>query len=336
MIRLILSLTFCLLLSGKALSSYPTPQGLFRFGSDIDFSSDLILLDLKIQQIEIESDKNQSNLIHHNAPVSDEHIIGEKYVQLIFAPGERRTSMLQVEFGREGFDENDAIRSQYFPNLARKLREDYIVSRSLFYSLMTKYSFNSDQFITDLLLRRVPGFKSNQELINREKQALLQKYKEYLKMIKEDEALVDDLISPLRPEDPELRKAVDEIMKAPFYKRDENTILTKEGRKFFWQLEYENFNAYFSADHQRLKSLYFQMTEYPIRVRVNEYVLFDGRKTLPKMLYLQNSRGELFKIEILNYRRLSNRGSRIDSMARDYSERLGRDAMEDPTFDLIY
>lgn len=310
-------------------AAYPTPEGLFRYGADIDYTDDLVLLDLVISTEKnpklfgqnISSDFQSEQLT--NGPSRRDRL---QYVQLLFAKKENRTELLQVHFDRGGFEEKDANHSRYFPSLNNTLRDDTLTVRTLFYSLMSMYALNTSEHMVNLLRRSVPNFKTNRDLMSEEKRELLRRYRRYLERTREmegmDEEDREELVSPLRPEDPEDLELVREIMSGPMYEKDKRLSLKKEGRRFYWNLDYENFYARFSNDDQYLKSLTLHMTESPIRVRVSHYVTFDGNKVLPRQILYETPGGELFKISIANFRRVRNRGDRLSQMARDYAQRV--------------
>lgn len=295
-----------LLLSANTLyAAYPTPEGLFRYGPTLDQQGDLILLDLVVHpEKKIEEVEKHPN-----------------YIQLLIAPRDQRAELLQLEFARPGFEEKDIIDFQYWPNWGHALGHEATSIRNLFYAIVGMYTLNEGEFMRDLLLRSVPDFKSNRELINFEKRSLMEAKRDYLAQIRNNPDLQESLVSPLRPEDPEERKKVEDIMRMPTYFKADNLFLEREGRNFYWYLRYDNFNAKFSVKNQRIKSLMFRMAEAPIRMRFGEYVVFDGRRELPRYIILETPRGETYRIEVANFRRVVRRGDRVSQLMRELTNR---------------
>lgn len=321
----ILSL-FALALIGVSFNvgaAYPTPEGIFRFGPKVNYIDDLVLLDVVIHKMKSAEDQVSGDYVSSSLGSRSEKKQEQRFLQFIFAPKERRVELLQVEFSSGDFEERNAIESRYMTNLLGQLRSDQQTTRTFFYSLIGMYSLNSSEFISDLLSRSVPGYKLNRELMNREKMALMNRYKRYLQERREErdgEEGKEELISPLSPEDPEKRQHVNTIMASPMYERDKNISLVRENRNFFWELSYDNFNAKFTSDDQYLRSAYLRMAEAPIRLNISQYVLVGGRKELPESMIYETPRGDVFRIDLVNFRRVTNRGDRLSQMAANYQK----------------
>lgn len=319
----------CLLVASTHLySSYPTPEGLFRFGPERNIENDLLLVDLRIKRIpnkdllaatldfDIDSD-----ILEREMSVQ----VDELFVQLIMTKNERNNiELAQIIFDDGSFDENKARDIVFIQNLSSRVREDHSTLRSLYNGLVGMYVLNSSEAIATLLSLSVPGFKRNNDLINQEKYRLLTRYKEYLKLrsSSEDEQGEEEILSPMTSEDSDVQDRINKIMASPMYPKDEALQLVKRGRQFLWQLSYENFSALFTNEGHDLTTLSLQMTESPIRVRINDYVLISGDRRLPQTMFLETHRRELYEVGFVNFRRVRNRADQMHSIVRNYRESI--------------
>ena len=165
----------------------------------------------------------------------------------------------------------------------------YILHIPCFFSIHCSQDYNQD-------------FELNREVMNAEKVSLLRKYQKYLKVVKEDKEMSEELESPLNPADEAVRQQVNEIKQSRMYTPSQNVKLVRENGLFFWVVDLENFTARFFNHSHMLDFLTMNMGDGNLELKCSEYMLYDGRHTLPKYFIIKDIRDRLFKISMVKLR----------------------------------
>lgn len=309
-----------LLLSFSALS-LPTPQSLFRNGSNKDIETDTVILDFKIEELKnereiipmtpdsLELEGNTKNLTE---------LLFKKYYRVIINKNENeRHTFYQAEYN-DGTLKNDVISSFYEGRsflrfLGSKKQVD--ITRDLFYSFITLLTMNSDAGINNFLKSTNKDYETNEQLIDQEKKELLETYAKYLETIKDDPTLKEDLISPLSPEDKEESGKVKEILARPFYKSSDNVTLRRIENEIFLFLNLEKTTAKFDNRFNRVLEFNFNEMSNNVSMRFHDYVLLNGQHEFPKFLIFEINRRQ-YRIEFIKFRQLSYRPKTLRKIVR--------------------
>lgn len=181
------------LLFTSMLFSAPTPEGLFRNGANKKVSGNFVYFQFEaVQKIEIE------DIVENQ----ETEFLGKRLVEWIFELGENDLiSLLQITYrvsnGEREFEDIKRIK-----NLENYLLSSKKIESKIYYSLMLMYVLNSSTSISHILKGLDKKFLYNEEVINKEKKDLLEKYKNYL--IEKKKVVVDEsLKSPLVSEEPQ-------------------------------------------------------------------------------------------------------------------------------------
>jgi len=312
--RLILAL---LILSISASEAKPTLEGLFRNSNSPELDGNLVVIKMMLEEVATANSDVSLSTEEQDLKTPME----PRFYKFIFSTEiEKKTQLLQVEYKNNLMKRNDIKKSLYFKNLSEKIKEDVYTERSLFYSLLMMFGLNNSEGMKNILQKYGTNFVDNKNLMNEEKIKLINSYKTYLTAIKEDKTLKEELISPLKPEDIEEKEKVDTLLKAPMYKDSENITLSKEGQKFFWKMNLENVKASFSNEEHRLLRFELDSAEGNILGNFGDYILFDGRHELPKIIVLRDKANRQFKIRFLSFKSFVNKGKNLLERAVDYKK----------------
>ncbi|MCR9203892.1 MAG: hypothetical protein NXH75_04900 [Halobacteriovoraceae bacterium] len=283
--KIVLSLIISLIsLSLKA--STPTTEGLFRNANNAEISANLIMVKL------ILSSKVSNQLLETPVGNLPEEKITEGateeeqkfYVKFLLSEdGDNRVQAIQAIYTDPKMTDSSLFDVRYFSNLKNKIKTGD-KAQGLFYATLSSLTLNRSEEMAVFLKVNSKNFKTNEELIDREKMALYEKYKRYLSLVKEDETLKETMDNPMKPNDDEGKELVKAIKKRPFMNKDPNVSLVKDQNGFFWKAENDVLTAIFENKTMRLERLSYGNLSKNIKLSLDDYILFDGSHELPKTI----------------------------------------------------
>lgn len=276
------------LISLSLQASTPTTEGLFRNANNAEISANLVMVKL------ILSSKASNQLLE--TPVGDlaEEKITEGateeeqklYVKFLLSEdGDNRVQAIQALYSDSKMTDSSLFDVRYFSNLKNKIKTSDKV-QGLFYATLSSLTLNRSEEMAAFLKVNSKTFKSNEELIDREKMALYEKYKRYLSLVKEDETLKETMDNPMKPNDDEGKELVKAIKKRPFMNKDPFVSLVKDQNGFFWKAENDVLTAIFENKTMRLERISYGNVSKNIKLSLDDYILFDGSHELPKTIKL--------------------------------------------------
>ena len=252
-------------------------------------------------------------------PILSANKLEKKYFKIIFSKEkEGVTQFLQAEYENSTMKNSSLLKTRYFPDLKAILENNVQVERNLFYSIVSMYALNDSRFISNFLSKHGEGYQSNQLVLNEEKFKLLDEYRSYLSAIKGDEALKETRESPLNPEDEEKGKLVKEVLKTAMYKPSDRIKLERKGGDFFWRVDLQSVQAYFTNEKHQLKTLEVTTPSGNLSMNLSDYILFDGIHELPKDIYFRDLADRHFRIRFLSFSNWINKGKTLEVRAKDY------------------
>ncbi len=304
-------------ISTQTLASIPTIEGLFRNGINPEPSGELVVVKALVERTEALKQKDESEEMEKSDDISSEPL----YLKFIFSLEiERRIQLIQVFYKKGRMHEKDLLDVQYFRSLDTEVAKGHSIEQGLFYSLLNLLSLNKSSTMMTYLKKRYPEVQANKEIVNKEKIQLLEKYKNYLIAIKEDETLKGSLKNPLHPDDPEAKQKVTELMNSPTLVSQEAIILKREGRHYYWCIVQEGLTAKFKNDTHRLKHMKLVGSEGEIEIDFGEYLLFNGLHQLPKEIFFKVPEGKTYKIRFTSLRHFTPSRQNKKTMIRRFSE----------------
>ena len=274
-----------IILMNMANAAIPTIEGLFRNPSNPEIDGDMVVLQLGIEEKEAEIKENLGMFSSPNT--SEETALREKgYYKFVIKKNKssRSYQVIQASYKSSNMYKEDLIEVKFYKNFRRKLKNETLFQRNLFYSLLTMYGLNSSTGMSDILSRYGNNYSRNREMMNKEKVGLMRRYKHYLKKIKEiDEGSnIEEIESPFRPKNIELSTKVKKLLNQNMYNDTAAITLTKKAQKFYWQVTLGNIFALFSNTEHKL--LFFELKDKEVshKLYFRNYVLFNGKHQLPK------------------------------------------------------
>lgn len=299
-----LSLFLLITLCSTSFAAAPSIEGLFRNPNSQDIDGNLIVLKAMIER-----------------EATEEEFFKPTYYKFIFSiEGEDRVKFLQVEYTEGKMSRSDVVSTLFLNNFMSKVKNDELVERSLFYSLLTMYGLNKSEAISSILKRYSLNFISNKDSLNKDKVELFNKYKKYLTAVKETEEGNEDLKSPLDSEDEEEKKKIKEIQASSMYSENQSLKLVKDGRNFFLNLDLNGVTARFTNEEHRLVRMKVSKGTSDVQSFFSDYILFNGRHELPKHVLIKDQEGINYNVRFLGLNVINNTGDSLAKRALSYKK----------------
>lgn len=311
-------------------ATIPTLEGLFRNPSSPELDKDLSVITFKMnisKKVEVLTEE-----------VTSETLTSEAFYKYIFetAEGGKNQSILAKYDSRE-LDNNTIKHLEILEN-EQKILEEQDFLKKLIHSVFYMYGKNSSKVFSNILKEVSPDYMTNEELINKEKQELLGKYKDYLVQKKdyeekmkaltesgavetktEEEGLIEEPKSPLQPEEEEEKEKVTKIISDSMYTKTNFVTLKKEGKKFFWSVDLTNVSGKFTNEEHQMKYLKLTKDQVDYEVFMNDYVTYSGQYLLPKMFKIKYKDTEI-QVEVMNFYSIKSKKTTFDQRISDYKK----------------
>lgn len=312
-----------------SLFAYPTPEALFTNAGNQEVTANTIQFTFKLTELPPEkemvlvSPKDlgvEKDLIKQNFNQEPQY-----YKALFQKVSETRWEYIQAQYKRPSMKSDSIVHLYESGDFLNQMSKKTTLnpSQDLFYSSIFMFLLNERTPFVNFLKRSNKSFKENNELVNKDKKDLLEIYGRYLQTIKDDPTLKEELISPLKPDDPEEAKRVSEIMKQPFFKRFEGITLVRDQENFFLKFALENFEARFSNSDYKIESFVFEDLGRRIAANFYNYVLLNGKHEVPKFI-VYNIGSRKFKIEFLSLKHMSYNNVTYRRVKSSLKEAIGK------------
>lgn len=302
-------------------AAIPTLEGLFQNSSNVKIEGNLVVL-----KIMVENKNNSENLLSDGSLIADSgkalSTPKNKYYKFLFSsnPEKSKFELMQIEYSRGKMDAASIVGKLYFNDFTKTLSGETRVERDLFFSVLTMLSTNNANNIINFSRRYGTGFKANNEFLNKEKDELLNKYKNYLAKIKENKELKETLKSPLKPEDREEYLKVKALMRSNLFLPNEKIKLIRKNGNFFWKADLESVKIFFSNKSHQLNRFEVDHNLKSLELYLSEYILFDGRHIFPKVIFLKMSNDSLYKVKILSFQEINSTKKTMSERSIEYDD----------------
>lgn len=289
-------------LSSSLVAAVPMVESLFKNPSNADIKGSTVVIKMKLNEL------LENNVEGALGDVSEEKKVHNLYVKIIFFIEENKISALQTTYPNKEMKRKDLTSLYYEANLLdrmnyfNKFRTSINDEKWLFYSVLSSLGLNSSQGIVLFLENKTHRFIKNENLVNKEKKKLLEKYTEYLGMIKEDKSLAQVLPDPINPEDPEKLTKVKALLAQPFYRPAADVKLIYQNKRYFWHVNLDEVQAYFTNNKKQLSHFLYHTDSKQLELKFFDYILYNGIHELPKTMTYKIFNNKEYIIEMLGLR----------------------------------
>lgn len=294
---LIISVLF--LKTGFSFAAIPSMEGLFQNGSNADISSEVIIFRFILEEVDkVEEKTSSEQSSDESAPEIEKEKMPTKFVEMIFLPAKKdqRVKVIYNEYTDAGFSPAAIVRSLFHNDFRKAIENDGYLARNLLHSTLLMYTLNDSRKLIDLIKVYNSDFKTNKELMSREKVQLLKKYENYLKEVKGDKDLAAELESPMNPADENKKAIVDQIKNSRMYEVSDSVKLIKDGAEFYWSIMLDKMTATFDNENHNLQNLDMSVTDGTLKLSANNYTLFSGKYNIPKYLLIKDINDRHFQV----------------------------------------
>jgi hypothetical protein len=250
-------------------ANVPTVEGLFRNNNNKDFSADGIFVSFTLNYLDSDASETDEKIAaDKNSQILVEMLLASKggtfsIYQRVTEPSTRRTFYKEI------------------PQIHRVIKKDLSAPAEIFYSTILSLAANDGDGFKNFLLKEIPDFKSNRQLLNFEKVELLRKYRNFLKNNRGNESKINSSESPLKSDDNDRQSKINELLNSPMYVSSSGINLIRELDQFFWFVNFPNFEAKFENETRRLAEIKFKKDQSHFEGVYGNYILYNGSHELP-------------------------------------------------------
>lgn len=292
-------LTFFFTLS-FANAGTPTLESLLRNANNPDIEGRTVNAKLRISKTGSEIDTKDLNFLNQTEESEEKKITDDMTVRFIINnENEKYPRLTQIDYLGNTFSDSVmmSMKTRSFYNLKSLTPVEEKIEARLFYSTLSMLFNNNNTLFLDLLRYLGVKFKTNKELVNKEKIALLKEYTKYLQALKEKKSEDEQPLNPLKPEDLELRKNYAKIMKSPLIKEDGIVRRVKITDDFFYIVDLNNIYMKFDSDH-KMKELKLKTQSGDISYSFGRYITSSGKSIFPETIYYKGLSGIDYEVKL--------------------------------------
>lgn len=304
-----------LLFSTHIYASIPSLEGLMRNPSNRELDKELVVAHIIVKRTAADSDFNDDT-----AQVNTNFF---KYLLVSSENEDDFKKMIAVEYENGSYDVGAVSDIKKATRIEGLLTNDN--TKNILQSLILSYTFNSSYGFNKIFKSIEENYKSNSELINKDKASLIEEYKKFLVKKKEYEEKVKEYedvntaapVSPLDADGEQKQAEIKNIMNSSLYRGTNNLKLIKRNREFVWSINLDNIKGEFKNDTHQLVFLELHMSDDVYTIVPRSYVTYNGRYTLPKYIEVKNSTYK-YLIEIPTYYLLNSANKSIAERRQEY------------------
>lgn len=237
-----------------------------------------------------------------------------------------RMKFIQIDY-RDGIVSDSTMNKIHYKNLLslEKLGvlETNQFEAAVFYSLMTSLLSNNSSLFMELFAAVDQTIQRNKSLVNKEQQALLRQYKYFLIKSSEDNS-DENLTNPLRPESPEARDKVKEIMRSTYLINDGIVKRVREKNNFYWDLTTPFVYARFDGETHKLKKFVLTTAQGKIEVDCYNYILFGSKVEFPEIIYFKDLSGQMYELQMSKIYLIKDAPGAFNKRLNNYKKTLNK------------
>lgn len=298
--KLVILLSFIAITNLSA--AVPTLEGLLRNPSNKEVAADTVSLAYRIME---DRQVLLAGVGGKDGPVaSDEYLYQKIYWRI---QDNRVDSVVVLTSKDQTFGEKSLLSVKEMSGKEFISKSSARVENALLVGILNIISLNNPDFMLRLIKNTNSEIKLNRELINRESDDYLRKYR--------DANSNKDSKKSKSEDDPYSVQNLNRNLSARYYNFQENLRLTRSGDSFVWLFESDKFHFEFDNYNYKLKRMNFVNMEENLSFKFGDYVLFNGQHELPKYIVMQKGEAKKYKIDLLEYKNQSFKPS-------DFSKRI--------------
>jgi hypothetical protein len=310
-----------------AIASVPLPEGLFRNNINSEMSYNAVVYKIKLthtSELMTKPDTTQDTSTiakEENNQTQNESQDEPIYLKVVIDKSGRDYRLIQIASKDPKFSNVKQSKVYVTPDLLKTLEAETSYSTKLFYTNLVMLGFGDSTPIYTFLKKVSDDLKTNDELINKEKYALLERYKNFLKDTKgADQARIAQLghENPIKPLSEDRKEKVNILLKEPMYKPQPGMVLLKKlYGKFAWNLSAQHIQAWFDNDSLAIISLDLLFPDSSQQWVYKGYRTFEKEHQLPSVVSLRANNIE-YQIEFMSAEFYQGKGLNFAEKSQEY------------------
>ncbi len=314
---------FCfLLLLQNAFAYVPTVESLFRRGNNPDITTNAVLLAGKVMLVNPYAEKKEQ---------MEGQPMWVKWVYNITPQG--KLKLTQLIYKAASMTEASLVDKTFIADLTPRSFSDSPEGneRGLFLALLNSLLINDGSFMVDYLRSRGATVRLNADIINRDKRALLARYRAWLMRTKGGRAGGGEE-SPINPS--QNAEAVEQLMNQPMYEDTKHVTLARYQGEPAWVVKSEGFEAWVGDTNREVKQLIQKSAASDTDIQCKDYILFNGTQSFPRQILVKSQQDQFWQIDFMTIRPFNESGAELLSRLRRHDQILQqkREALSRPAF----
>jgi len=301
----------------------PTVESLFRHGSNPDVTTNAIMVSAKV------SLANQFVEKMEGSPA--ESALWVRWVYNITAGGKLKVT--QLIYRSQAMVEASLVDKVYVAELSPQSfgATAEAGERGLFMGLMNSLLINDGSFLVEFLRGRGIPVQLNSEILNRDKRALLGRYRAWLMKTKGGRAAGAEE-SPLAPS--QGKEKVDALLASSMYLDTKHVALSRYEGEPAWQVKADVFEAWVSDSNREVHLVALRNPSHESEFQCRDYVLFNGTHSFPRQILVKGQKDQVWQIDVIGLKAFNETSSDLLARLRRYDQALmqRREAVARPAF----
>jgi hypothetical protein len=301
----------CLLVSISSNAYVPTVESLFRHGNNPDVTTNAIMVSAKVTLANQFLDKVEG------APT--ESALWVRWIYNVTGTG--KLKLTQLIYRSQAMVEASLVDKVYVAELSPQSfgTTPEASERGLFMGLMNSLLINDGSFMVEFLRQRGIPVQLNSEILNRDKRALLARYRTWLLKTKGGRVAGGEE-SPLAPT--QGKEEVEALMSASMYLDTKQVTLARYEGEPAWQVKADIFDAWVSDASREVRQVALRTPTQESEFQCRDYILFNGTHSFPRQILVKGQHEQVWQIDIVGIKTFSESSADLLSRLRRYDQAL--------------
>jgi hypothetical protein len=286
-----------LFLIQSALAYVPSPESLLRNNSNADIESSVISAQFEITLNSSEQSASENKLAFKKGEMQRMYYLNKGRIAKIYNIYTDQTGGKSRHYLNSGTEGYGKLQDRHFDAV-------------IFWGILDSLLVNSGRPLIATLNRKGDELPYNSNLINQDKVVLLNRYREYVDLIKKDRALEKSLENPFHVEELDRRQKNNEILKQPFLNETQFVHMDMVNGKLVWKLKSKTAEIIFDYNTREMLSLTI-LGDGNILFKMSNYVLMNGTHLFPEKMIIKKGQDE-YLVKMKSLKHFSETGDSFD------------------------
>ena len=298
----------------------PTVEALFRHGANPDVTTNAMVLSASVSSYNPFAEKTETTGKQ----------LWVKWIYNVTPQGKLR--LTQLIFNSATMAESALVDKTYISDLSPKSFNANSIERGLFISMLNSQLINDGSFMVDFLRLAGVPVRLNNEIVNQDKVALLQRYRGWLNRNKANRSNGEE--SPMSPASPADRERVTRLMSSPMFLETQQVALSRFHGEPAWHITAEGFDGYVDDAQREIRQLLLRRATGEIEISCRAALLLNGTHRMPRQIVVRNTQDQSHQVNLISLKHYHEGPNDLLARLRRYDQVLSRkqEAIDRPAF----